>query len=259
MTTQLFAYTQMCEKELFYLGEFQAALGISAKQEIDLLSRLVKRKTIIRLKRGIYLVPRKIPPGGMWQPDSLYLISLYMEVIKANYYIGGLYSFNYYGLSEQIPSQITIYNDKKSQKKKIGTLSIQLIKVPTDQIGDYATIKLKDNREVNIANLSRTILDAVMYGKRFGTESIALEWIKKYIDDKGFIQQLIKSTIKYGNISTKKRIGYVLDLTTRYASSLEPLLKSTSIKKNWVLLDPQGGNRGSTNKKWRIINNVKYE
>lgn len=257
LITQFFAYMQMREKEIFHLGELQAAWGISSKQEKNLLSRLVKRKTIIRLKREIYLVPRKIPPGGMWQPDSLYLVSLLMEVLKANYYIGGLYAFNYYGLSEQVPAMITIYNDKRSLRKKLGTLSIQLIKTPTYQIGDFINIKLKENRNAKIASLSRTILGAVMDWNRFGTLPIAFEWIKKHIDEKDFIRELIKATIKYGNISSKRRIGYFLDKEIQSPNSIKPLLKSIPITKNWVLLDPYGDSKGVTNKIWRIIDNVK--
>lgn len=254
--TQFFAYTQMQEKDVLHLGELQAAWGISSKQEKSLLSRLVKRKIIIRLKRGIYLVPRKVPPGGMWQPDSLQLISFFMEALKANYYIGGLYAFNYYGLSEQVPAVITIYNDKVSLKKKLGLLSIQLIKIMPDRIDESNTIQLNNNRNVKIASISRTILDAIMDWNKFGTLPIAFEWIKN--NKKAAIQELINTTIKYGNVSSRRRIGYILSRENQFSELIKPLLKSIPITKNWVLLNPQGGSKGMTNKIWRIIDNVNY-
>lgn len=257
LITQLFAYTQMREKSILILGELHSAWGISLKQEKALLSRLTKRKTIIRLKRGVYLVPQKVPPGGMWQPDPLYLISILMEVIKANYYISGLYAFNYYGLSEQIPNIITIYNDKLSAKKKLGSLVIQLIKVPKKKIGCITDIALKENRNVKIASLNRTILDAVMDWNRFGTLPIAYEWIEKNINKNDFLKNFIETTIKYGNISARRRIGYFLYKKNFSLRLIKPLLQSLPTTTNWVLLNPYDDYKGTTNKEWRIIDNVK--
>ena len=259
LTNQFFAYIQMRETEIFHLGELHAAWGISLTQEKNLLNRLVKNKMIIRLKRSFYLVPRKIPPGGMWQPDSLYLISVYMDIMKANYYIGGLYAFNYYGLSAQIPGMITIYNDKLSLKKKLGNLTIQLIKIPKSRIGIPRNIILKEGRKANISSLARTVLDAMADWIRFGTLPVAFEWIKQHLNDKDFVHEFIKITLKYGNISSKRRIGYFLFRETHSLDLVNRLLKSIRETKNWVLLDPCGEGKGTTDKKWRIIDNVKSE
>lgn len=257
MISQFFAYTQLMGKDVFYLGELQSAWGITLKQEKSLLSRLVKRKTIIRLKRGVYLVPKKIPPGGMWQPDSLLLICYFMEISKSNYYISGLYAFNYYGLSEQIPNMITIYNDKLSLQKKLGTLSIQLIKVPKSRLKDNVVIPVADQREVKIASLSRTILDAIMDWQRFGTIPSAYEWIRNFSKDRKIIRDLVNTTLRYGNVSSRRRIGYVLSKLARFPDLTKSLLKSIPVTQNWVLLDPLQGNKGKTDKNWRIIDNVK--
>ena len=52
-----------------------------------------------------------------------YIISHFMEVIGANYYIGGLYAFNHYSLTAQLANEITIYNDRLSVKKKRESIS----------------------------------------------------------------------------------------------------------------------------------------
>lgn len=257
--TQFFAYTQMRNVEIFHLGELQQAWGISLKQETNLLSYLVKQKIIIRLRRGIYLVPQKIPPGGKWQPDSLYIISVFMDIIKANYFISGLYAFNHYKLSKQVPSIIDIYNDKLSAKKKLGNLTLQLIKVPSYQIGYFTSINLKESKSVRIANLSRSLLDAVMDWSRFGTLPEALEWIKKHLTEKQFIDEFIKCTMRYGNVSARRRIGYILYKEIPSASLIKKLLETIPVTKNWVLLDPTGKKSGTTNKLWRIVDNVATE
>ena len=74
---------------------------------------------------------------------------------------------------------------------------------------------------------------------------------------KGF--QNIIATLKYGNISSKRRIGYFIFRETHSFDLINTLLKSIRATKNWVLLDPYGGSKGVTDKRWRIIDNVKSQ
>ncbi len=256
LITKFFAYAQIREQRLLYQSELKEVLGISLKQEQDLLSRLTRKSLIIRLKRGVYLIPSKIPPGGKWQPNSLYLISYFMEVMQAQYYISGLYAFNYYRLSEQIPNIITIYNDKISGTKRLGVLTVNLIKVSKSRIGNPTSIKLKENRVVYIATLARTIVDAVMDWNRFGTLPDAFDWIHNHLDDNSFSNDLVKTVLKYGNISTRRRVGYYLFKLTNNPLLVKPILKSLTLTKNWVPLNPEGGTKGKTSRTWRIIDNV---
>jgi predicted transcriptional regulator of viral defense system len=256
LTNQFFAYIQMKEKEVLYLGELQSAFQISPKQEQDFLSKLSKKGSIIRLKRGVYLVPQKIPPGGKWQPDSLYIISHFMEVIGAHYYIGGLYAFNHYGLTTQLANQITIYNDRISAKKKLGTLSVQLIKISASRIGTPTIYEIREQRKINISSLPRTIVDAFIDWIRYNTLPTAFDWITKYLKDPYFLSDLIKTTAQYGNISSKRRIGYFLYQQTHDVKLVKPIAKTIKNSKGWLPLNPLGGTKGVTNKKWRIIDNV---
>lgn len=257
LKNQLFAYTQMREIQILRQGELQSALGITARQEMELLSRLARQKMIIRLKRGVYLIPQKIPPGEKWQPETLYLIYQYMRLYDANYYISGLYAFNYYGLSEQIPNQVTIYNDRLSLRKKLGVLNVILVKVDATRIGKIKKIQSKSGGEVSIATCGRTVLDAVMDWSRFGTLPMAFKWIDFFVKDKVFLKELVSATVKYGNVSAKRRIGAYLEEITKDKVLVKPILETLQETKNWLPLDPTAGTKGKTIKKWRIIYNVK--
>ena len=60
------AYVQMRKMDVVRTEEIAAALNITPKQERELLSRMSRSGVIIRLKRGIYLVPPRLPAGGDW-------------------------------------------------------------------------------------------------------------------------------------------------------------------------------------------------
>ncbi len=254
---KFFSLMQLKQQEIVMLGDLQSQLGLSGDQEQQLLKRLARSGLIIRLKPGIYLVPDIIPAGGFWQPDDYYLVAKYMEAIKANYYISGMLAFNYYGLSTQIPNEIMLYNDKISGIKKIGSLRLVLAKVPTSRINESNRIDLKNENYVKIASLERTIFDSIYDWKRFGTLPDAYGWVKARLNDSKFLKEFVNITVKYGNTITIRRIGYLLDMNNVSKSTTSLLLNTLKSKSGWVLLDPYKEPKGSTNKKWRIIDNAK--
>ena len=62
LETQLFAYVQLRGLKSVRTGELIGPLGITPVQERELLSRLMRRGLIARVRRGLYLVPPRIPP-----------------------------------------------------------------------------------------------------------------------------------------------------------------------------------------------------
>ncbi len=254
--SKFFALMQMRRQEIVTLGELQSLLGISARQEHTLLKRLTQNGFIIRIKRGIYLVPEKIPSGGYWQPNEYYVVAQYMKIINATYYIGGMTAFNHYGLTTQIPNEITIYNDKISGLKNIGNLSLIMIKIPKYRIEGTIQIPQKNDNVVNMASLARTIIDAIQDWKKYATIPEAYDWLKEQSHDIKFTKELINLTCKFSNKATIRRIGYRLELYGASTSITKKLHKSLTSSKGWVRLDPNGNFHGKINEKWRIIDNV---
>ena len=62
--TQFFAYVQMRRLQTVQTGDLVRAWDIMPQQERELLSRLARRSLIARVRRGLYLVPPRLPPGG---------------------------------------------------------------------------------------------------------------------------------------------------------------------------------------------------
>jgi len=253
---QFFSFVQMRNLEILHSEDLASTLRLSKKQTQDLLSSLVKKGSIIRLKREIYLVPQKMPPGGKWQPESLYIVSHFMALYEAKYYVGGLYAFNHYGLSEQIPNIITVYNDKLSGRKKLGNLAVQLIKTASKKIDKPAKIKVKNDRVAYISTLPRTILDAVMDWSRFSTLPSAFDWLNDVMNQEEVLNDLVKLTVRFGNVVTMRRIGYFLATRSDNGDLVKPILKKLKPSKNWIPLNPFGERKGKSDKTWRVIDNV---
>ena len=129
LETQVFAWVQLKERNLVRAGEIARALSLAPKRETELFTRLCRSRLALRLKKGLYLLPNKIPPGGVWGPNPYWVLAQLMQAVGASYQVTGQAAFQRCGFSDQIPNEITTYNTKLSGRKKIGGTSYEFIKV----------------------------------------------------------------------------------------------------------------------------------
>lgn len=254
--SKLFAYTQMKGLDVIHLGDLQEPLGLTATQEHALLKRLAENGFALRLKRGIYLIPTKIPAGGGWQPNAYYITAKYMQTLEAKYYIGGMTAFHHYGFIQQVPNDIYVYNNKISGKRYIGKQRIVFIKKPENYLEGYSDITLPQGITVHFASLARTLMDAINDWSRYNSLPDAYNWVAKYVNDSKMIEELINETSNFANKQTVRRIGYFLESAGIRSDALNKLNRKLKATSAWVLLNPRGGYKGKTNNKWRVINNV---
>jgi predicted transcriptional regulator of viral defense system len=132
---QLFAYVQLRKLESVGTGDLTEPLRVSKKQERELLSRLTKLGRIAQVRRGLYLVPPRLPLGGKWSPDEIRALNALMEDQRGRYQICGPNAFNRYGFDEQVPTRVYAYNNRLSGERRIGSVALTLIKVADDRLG----------------------------------------------------------------------------------------------------------------------------
>ena len=257
---QFFAWIQFKKKEEVRTGELVRAMNLSPKQEADLLYNLSSKGIIVKLWRGLYLVPQRIPFGGSWSPSPYLIINKYMQNTGANFYISGQTVFNLYGYSDQLSSWFTVYNDKISKKMYILQYHLDFTKVVSSRLGAIKKMKsyIDDGKFIWARHGSpeQVILDAVCDYKKYGTLPKAYNWIADSLRDKKINpRRLVDVAIKYGNTMSQKRIGWILDklkVSKRITNSLQKKISNT---KFLIPLDPKN-RRGFTNKKWGVIENV---
>src|SRR3990172_6323796 len=137
---QLFAYVQMRKLRTLATGDLTGPLGISRKQERELFSRLSRSGMIAQVRRGLYLVPERLPLGGKWSPDEILALNTLMEDQEGRYQICGPNAFSRYGFDEQVPARLYAYNNRLSGDRRIGSVALTLIKVADDRLGDTEQI-----------------------------------------------------------------------------------------------------------------------
>ena len=257
---QFFAWTQLENKEQVRTGDFAKVKGLSAKQEADLLYNLSSSGVIVKLWRGLYLVPPKIPLGGSWSPSPYLIISKYMRNLDAKFQISGPALFNLYGYSDQVSAWFTIYNNRISKKLYILQYHLDFVKVIKKRLGDVtkrSPYGVKKSEPALVSSAEQALLDAVYDYKKYGTLPKAYDWIAVAVQDKKINpEKLVSIVIRYGNTMSQKRIGWVLDklkVPEKIINRLKKRIPKTSFL---VPLNPKN-NLGSINKKWGVIENVK--
>ena len=139
---QLLAYCHMRGTETVRTGDLTEPLRITAKQERELLSRMARGGLIAKVRRGLYLIPPRLPLGGTWSPDQALAINTLMNDREATYQVCGPGAFNYYGLDDQIPNRVYAYNDRLSGERKIGAVELTLIKVAPQRLGETEEVEI---------------------------------------------------------------------------------------------------------------------
>jgi len=257
LEVQFLAYTQMRKEVLVRTGELTGALGINPKQERELLSRMTRAGLIIRLKRGIYLVPLRVPPGGKFGVDEYLILEEFMEVLKGRYQISGPSAFNYYGFSDQIPNRLYIYNNRIYGERKIGNLQFSFIKTDDNRLGGTVVFRTGMGSKGIMASKARTLLDAVYDWSRFNTIPRAYQWIAEETKkDKNLANDLVKMAVKYGNQGTSRRLGYLLENLRVDRNLINRLRRNLRASKSLFLWVPTRPASGSVNKNWGLIINA---
>ncbi len=253
---QLLAYAQFREKEFISSGEIASALAISAEQEWKLLNRMTTSGLIIRLKRGAYLVPSRMPPGGRWTVSGYYILSKLMEVIKGQYQISGPSAFNFHGFDDQVPNRIYVYNDRIYGEKEIGGTDFVFIKTDVKRLGSIKSLKTPDGIDAVMVTKTRALVDAVYDWSRYNTLPRAYGWIAETLKtDPDITENLIDDTLKYSNKGTIKRMGYLLAQLGITDDRLLEMKRKLGPAKSLIPWIPGQAAKGSVNKEWGLIVN----
>ncbi|MBM4323731.1 MAG: hypothetical protein FJ115_09260 [Deltaproteobacteria bacterium] len=255
--TQFFAYVQMRQKRTIRAGDLTSSvLRLSPDQERKLLSRLARGGLIARVQQGLYLVPLRLPLGGAWTPTEAEVLNVLMKDKKGRYQICGPNAFNLYGLDDQIPNRIYVYNNRLSGNRRVGAVDIALIKVADVRLGDTEEVTMAEGEKAIFASRTRSLVDAIYDWSRFNGIPRGYEWITRELKaGRVSASALVKCTLRYGDIGTIRRMGALLEregIPESLLRKLERALKPSTSLIPWIPTQPK---RGIANRRWGVVLN----
>lgn len=256
LETRLFAYVQLRGLTTLRTGELREPLHLTIAQEREVLSRLERTDLIARVRRGLYLVPLRLPLGGRWSPDETLALNTLMAEKQGRYQICGPNAFNRYGFDEQIPTRVYAYNNRLSGERQIGTVALTLIKVADERLDDTEKVRMPNGQIAVYASRKRTLVDAVYDWSRFNSLPRGYEWIRRELKARrATAAGLVKTTLRYGDTGTIRRMGVLLareNVDDALLRKLERALKPTTGLIPWIPTRPK---RGTVDRRWGVVVN----
>jgi predicted transcriptional regulator of viral defense system len=254
--TQLLAYCHMRGTGTVETGDLTGPLRITPKQERELLSRMARAGIITKVRRGLYLIPPRLPLGGIWSPDQGLAINTLMEDQQARYQVCGPNAFNYYGFDDQIPIRVYAYNNRLSGERKIGAIELTLIKVAAERLGSTVEVQTASGGKLAYSSRARTLIDAVYDWSRFDSLPRGYAWIRAELaTGKVAPSELVQVAVAYGNQGTIRRIGALLEQEGVNEKLLRALESALNPSKSVIAAVPSAPRRGPFNRRWGVINN----
>jgi predicted transcriptional regulator of viral defense system len=254
--TLFFAYVQMRGMPVVRTGELCEPLHLSAIQERKVLSRLAKAGLIVRVWRGVYLVPPRLPLGGKWSPDEVLALNTLMDDCGGRYQICGPNAFNRYGFDEQIPNRVYVYNNRLSGERVVGAVVLTLIRVADKRLGVTEKVRSTEGLTAVYASRVRTLVDAVYDWSRFNSLPRAYDWIRgELAANRVGVAELVAVALRYGDMGTIRRMGALLEyegVDDALMGKLERALKPTTSLIPWIPTKPK---RGKINRRWGVVLN----
>lgn len=236
-------------RNIFTLEDVTSTLDIPYEYAKVIVNRLVKKKWLIRLARGKYiLVPLEAGVKSQHTEHGFVIASHLVEP----YYIGYWSALNYHGFSEQVPSAIFVVSSKRRKDRTILDTRFRFITIKKSKIFELIDANIS-NSKVKISGVEKTIADCLDHPEYCGgLEEIAkaLFFEHRELD----MKKIVINADKMGNKTIIKRLGYLLDLFEYH--EYEPLFKDVILSKGYPKLDPKLPKTGTFNHRWKLLINV---
>lgn len=230
--------------------------SVAVKREI---SRLVKKREVLNLRKGFYLIipPRYSSSGEL--PIQLYARKLF-KYLDRKYYIGLYSAAKTHGAShQQSQRDYLIIEAPKLNTIKKKSFDIQFLTTaswPKSNID----IKKSDAGEYNISSPALTLIDLIHHHTKIGGLNRMLASLEELTEEISEAD-MKEATSWYNHKSTFQRVGFLLEELTGENALTDIIYEKLNQQPYYpVLLSPKKNQKpGSANNRWKIDVNLKLE
>lgn len=250
---EAYLLTSLAEKKkrLFGLKDVMDELGCSYNYAKVIASRLAKKKWLIPIEKGRYLiVPLEAGKESIYTEHEFIIASKLVHP----YYIAYWSAMNYHGMTEQVPFTVFVATTKRRNKKEIHGVKYEFVTVTKNKFFGFSAVNIA-GEAVNIPDREKTIIDALDHPEYCGgiSEAAKALWNARQKID---FRKLVDYAEKMKNRGIFKRLGYLLQkLEIKIPEELGKKIKE-NISKGYAALDTVVKRKGKHNSEWRLLVNV---
>lgn len=256
-SNKIMTYFNQMNKDCFYYSEATKALPQSGESALkELLSDMVKRGLLMRLKKGLYYIIPYEQEAEFFMPDW-HLIAENL-VKDAEHYIGYYSALQIHNLITQpsLKEQIVVSKQIRPSSIKIKNVSFQFIYHNEKHFFGSKKFWIDSFHKVICSDLEKTFVDCLFKPDYAGgiVEVARAIYISR---DKIKFDKLLEYTERFKSQAVIKRLGFLLETLEIESNIIENLNESKSA--SYVVLDTELPKSGKMISRWSIQQNLETE
>jgi len=245
------------DKECFDYAEAQEALPESSQSALkELLSDMVKRGLLMRLKKGLYYIIPYEQEAHSFMPDW-HLLAEHLTK-GTEHYIGYYSALQIHNLITQpsLKEQIVVAKQIRPSTLKIKDVTFQFIYHNGNHFFGSKKVWIDSFNKVMCSDLEKTIIDC-LFKPDYAGGIVEIARAIYTSRDKIKYEKLLEYAVKFKSQAVIKRLGFIIETLEINTGITEQLQKARTA--SYVLLDTELPKSGKMISRWRIRQNLGTE
>ena len=242
------------DKTTFGLKDIVSELKCSYEYAKVLANNLTRKRWLIILKRGTYLiVPLSAGVKSQYTEHEFVIASH----LVSPHYIAYWSALNFHGFTEQIPFTVFVATTKRAKNREILGIRFRFVTLNERKFFGFAATTIGRNK-VNVSDYEKTLADALDHPEYCGGVSEVAKCLWNAREKVSF-EKVLRSAERMGNSVIVKRLGYLLEILN--IDTDEKLISKMRvvISPGMSVLDPNMPRKGSYTTRWNLLLNVSKE
>ncbi len=254
MESRLLSTLAETGRTIFTLKEVTDVLGTSYSNAKVVANRLSRKKWIIRLARGKYLiVPLRAGVRGHYTEHEFVIASH----IADPYYVAYWSALNHHALTEQVPSAVFVATTKRVGSRSILGVKYKVVSLIARKFFGFSRVAVADS-QVNISDIEKALTDALDHPEYSGGMSQVARAVWEARERASF-EKVVGYAERMGNSTILKRLGYLAEILELDLPDLLNAQIGPRLGKGYSVLDPLAEREGHYSSKWNLLLNVSEE
>lgn len=253
-SSEILGYFNKLEQDWFDYSEAKKALPDSSESALkELLSDMVRRGLLMRLKRGLYCLIPYEQDSETFMPDWHLLAEPLTK--GTDHYIGYYSALQIHNLIIQpsLKEQIVVAKQLRPKQIDIKGVTFQFIYHNSEHFFGAKKIWIDSYNKVLCSDLEKTFIDCLFKPDYAGgiVEIARAIYISK---DKINFSKLLEYAERFNSKAVIKRLGFLLEILEINTDIIEKLQESKTA--SYVVLDTELPKQGKRISRWSIQQNL---
>jgi len=256
-SNEILTYFHQISRDCFDFSEAGKAMPNSSESALkELLSDMVRRGLLMRLKKGMYYIIPYEQDANAFMPDWHVLAEHLTK--GADHYIGYYSALQIHNLITQpsMKEQIVVSKQIRPSTLKIKDATFQFIFHNADHFFGSKKIWIDSYNKVLCSDLEKTIVDC-MFMPDYAGGIVEIARAIFTSKDKIKYDRLLEYTQRFKSQAVIKRLGFILETLNIKTGITKPLQRAKT--DSYVLLDTELPKSGKMISRWSIQQNVDTE